>query len=160
MFEAVRSWALKLASKLLPTLFRRIYTYEKMLGLIEVTISSENDGLVVNCAELPDARAWLEITNLSPFTLKLVGIEAILYWVGRAAEFRSMQRMEIKAHTKERIFIETSINELQSRHISKNNELDKPRLYVSLYLESSLRSINKQRDIQTSNFRLLNCHGA
>ena len=56
-----------------------------MRAMIDVTIGSENDGIVVNCSELPDARAWLEITNLSPFTLKLTGIEAVLWWVGRVA---------------------------------------------------------------------------
>lgn len=126
--------------------------------MIEVTVSSENDGIVVNCSELPDAGVWLEITNLSPFTQKVMGIEASLYWVGRVAEFKSIQRLELKPHSKERFFIQTSLNELQARHIREKNQLDKPRLYVSIYIESSIRLITKQRDIQTSNVRLLNCN--
>ncbi|UQG59636.1 hypothetical protein MIH18_18240 [Marinobacter sp. M3C] len=157
MLEAVRSWLIKVLSKLLPSLFRLIYSNEKMLGMVDVTISSENEGLVVNCADLPDARVWLEITNLSPFTLKLTGIEAVLLWVGRAAEFRSLHCLNIKPHSKEKILIETSINELQARHIREKNQLDKPRLSVHAFFESSIRPLSKQREIQTSNFRLLNC---
>ncbi|MCU7872602.1 MAG: hypothetical protein KZQ91_07635 [Candidatus Thiodiazotropha sp. (ex Lucinoma borealis)] len=160
MIEAIRSWVLKILSFLLPTLFRKIYTHEKLVKLIEVSVSSENDGIVVNCADLPDARAWIEVTNLSPLSLKLVGIEAILYWVGRAAEFKSLQRIVIKPHSKERIVIEASLNGRQSEHIKAKNSMDMPRLHVSAYFESTIREINKQRDIETSNVRLLNCDSA
>ena len=156
MIEAIRSWILKVLSFLLPTIFRKIYTHEKLVNLIDISVSSENDGIVVNCMDLPDARAWIEITNLSQFTLKLVGIEAILYWVGRAAEFKSLQRIELKPHSKSRIMIDTSLNGRQVEHIKANNTKDTPRLYVSAYFESSIREINKQRDISTSNVRLLN----
>jgi len=128
-----------------------------MLNLVEVTIGSENTGLEVNCGELPSSQVWLEITNLSPFELNLIGTEAILYWVGRVGEFSSLQRLAIKPHSKARIHLETSLNELQSVHIKKNHNLNRPRLYVSLYFESSVRAINKVRDIETSNISLLNC---
>ena len=160
MFEIIISWILKVLVKIAPWVFRWLYSHEKLAGLIDITINSENDGLVVNCADLPDARAWIEITNLSPFKLKLVGTEAVLYWVGRAAEFQSLQRLEISPHAKERIIVETSLNDRQAAHVTKNHELAKPRLYVQLYFESSIRSIHKQRDIQTSNVRLLNCKSA
>lgn len=156
MIEAIRSWLLKILSFLLPTIFRKIYTHEKLSNLIEITVSSENDGIVVNCMDLPDARAWIEITNLSQFTLKLVGIEATLNWVGKVAEFKSLQRVELKPHSKSRIMIETSLSGMQAGHIKSKNLMDTPRLYVSAYFESSIREINKQRDISTSNVRLLN----
>jgi len=159
LIEVIRSWILKILSFLLPTIFRKIYTHEKLSNLIEITVSSENDGIVVNCMDLPDARAWIEITNLSQFTLKLVGIEAVLYWVGRAADFKSLQRVELKPHSKSRIMIEASLSGRQAEHIKAKNSMDTPRLHVSAYFESSIREINKQRDISTKNVRLLN-HGA
>lgn len=157
MFEPLISWALKILSKMLPFIFRWIYPSTKMLELVEVTIGSENTGLEVNCGELPQARVWLEITNLSPFELNLIGTEAILYWVSRAGEFSSMQRMAIKPHSKARLHLEASLNESQATHIKNNHSMNKPRLYVSMYFESSVRIINKVRDIETSNISLLNC---
>lgn len=156
MIEAIRSSFFKILSFLLPTVFRKIYTHEKLSKLIEITISSENDGIVVNCADLPDARAWIEITNLSQFTLKLVGVEAVLYWVGRAAEFKTLQRLKIRPHSKCKIVIEASLNGRQAEHIKNKNSMDAPRLHLSAYFESSIREINKERDISTSNVRLLN----
>jgi len=160
MFEAIRSWAIKILVKITPSIFRWVYSHEKLVGLIDITINSENDGIVINCSELPDARAWIEVTNLSPFKLKLVGMEAVLYWVGRVAEFQSLQRIEILPHTKQKLLIESSLNELQVAHIRKNRALDNPRLYIKLYFESSIRDIEKQRDMQTKNIRLLNCENA
>lgn len=160
MFEAIRSWAVKILSKIMPSIFRWIYSHEKLVGLIDVTINSENDGVVINCSELPDARAWIEVTNLAPFKLKLVGVEAILYWVGRVAEFQSLQRIDVLPHTKLKLLIESSLNELQAAYIRKNHALDNPRLHIKLYFESSIRDIEKQRDMQTTNIKLLNCENA
>ena len=157
MLETLIGWVLKFLPKFLHFLFRWFYSHEKLANMIGVTIGSENEGLVVNCSDLPDARAWVEITNLSPFELNIVGTEAILYWVGKVAEFKSMQRLSIKSHSKIQILLETSLTGLQSKHIKKTNHMDKPRLYISLYFESSIRVINKVRSIETSNCRLLNC---
>ena len=160
MFEAIRSWAVKILAKIMPSIFRWIYSHEKLAGLVDVTINSENDGVVVNCSELSDARVWIEITNLSPFKLKLVGTEAVLYWVGRVAEFQSLQRIDILPYTKQKLLIESSLNESQAAHIRKNHASDNPRLHIKLYFESSIRDIEKHRDMQTTNIRLLNCENA
>jgi len=158
MFEVIRSWFVKILVKIVPFIFRWIYSHEKLAKLINITISSENDGVVINCSELPNAVAWIEVTNLSPVKLKLVGVEAILYWPGRVAEFKKISRMEILPHSKERFCIESSLNESQTAHIRKNhNKRDNLRLYIELSFESSIRDIEKRKDIQTTNIRLLNC---
>ncbi len=66
MFEVIRSWFVKILVKIAPFIFRWIYSHEKLVGLINVTISSENDGVVINCSELSNAVAWIEVTNFSP----------------------------------------------------------------------------------------------
>ncbi|RYE50231.1 MAG: hypothetical protein EOP48_20125 [Sphingobacteriales bacterium] len=157
MFETIVGWVVKISPKFLHFLFRWFYSSEKLTNMIGVTIGSENEGIVVNCSGLPEARAWVEITNLSPFELNLVGTEANLIWVGKVAEFTSMQRLSIKRHSKIQILLETSLTELQSKHIEETNHMERPRLYISLYFESSIRLINKVRSIETSNARLLNC---
>ncbi len=87
-------------------------------------------------------------------------MEAILYWPGKVAEFKKVSRMEILPHSKERFCIENSLNESQAAHIRKNhNKRDNCRLYIKLSFESSIRDIEIQRDIQTTNIRLLNCEG-
>ncbi len=160
MFEVIRSWFVKILVKVVPFVFRRIYSHEKLVGLINITISSENGGIVINCSELPNAVAWIEVTNLSPVKLKLVGVEAILYWPGRVAEFKKMSRMEISPHSKKSFCIESSLNELQVAHVRKNqNKRDNLRLYVELSFESSIRDIEKQEEIKITNIRLLNCKG-
>ncbi len=157
MIEVIRSWTIKLFAKLLPFVFRWIYTHEKLASLIDVTISSEGDGIVIDCLELPSARVWIEIINLSPFKFKLVGIEAVLYWVGRAADFQSLQRVNVLPHSKQKLLIEGSLNEHQVTHIKKNHTLDKPRLNIKLYFVSSLRDIGIQKDMNTANVRMRNC---
>ena len=128
--------------------------------MIVVSISSENDGIVVNCSGLPDARAWIEITNLSPISLKLVGTEATLNWVGPVAMFISLERIELPSHSKRCMHLSAVINNAQAKHVSENHESDKVRLTIRLHFESVIRNILKQREICASNARLLNAHNA
>jgi len=128
--------------------------------MVKIDISSENEGITVNCSELPEARVWLEVTNLSPFPIEIEGIEARLFWVSGVGRFISISRHSIKHAAHERVFLETDLTGKQAEHIKQTNRLDHPRLSVKFYMSCRLSCFVKQREIQTKNYRLLNCGGS
>ncbi len=81
---------------------KKYYTPQRLADMIKVTVPSEHTGISFNCADLPDASAWLEFTNLSPFPVTIYGIEAELNLSGRVARFISFSNREVAAEARPR----------------------------------------------------------
>jgi len=115
-------------------IMKKYYTKQKLASMVKINVSSEHSGITVNCSELPDARAWLEVTNLSPFPVTILGIEAELYLSGRVARFISLCNEEISPSDEGRVFIQTDLNGRQAEHVKRNKGVDNPRLNIKMFL--------------------------
>jgi len=140
-------------------IMKRYYTNKKLSSMVKVKISSEHSGITINCSELPDARAWLEITNLSPFPITIHGVEAELYLSGRVARFISLNNEEISPSDEGRIFIQTDLTGRQAEHVKKNKETDTPRLNIKMFLSCKLSRFEiSGREIYAKNIEFINCN--
>ncbi len=149
---------IRLLSHVVPFGLRWYYTTQRLSKLMRVTVSSENEGLVVNCSDIPEAHVWLEITNHSPFSIEVHAISANLLWGGRVGRFLSVATITIKPHSTERAFIETTLTAEQARKACAISSKDSPRLNIHLEASCRLRRFAlTEQEIKTKNYDLRGC---
>jgi len=146
-------------SKVFGFVMKKYYTKQKLSSMVKVNIGSEHSGIIVNCSELPDARAWIDVTNLSPFPVTIHGIEAELYLSGRIARFVNLFNQEVPPSNQERVFIQTGLNGRQAEHIKNNKGIENPRINIKMFLTCDLRAFEiDDREITTKNIEFINCN--
>ena len=83
MFEILKEFAVKALGRVLPFLVSWYYKPDKLAKKIKIQVRGAGDGVVFECGELPYVRAWLEITNLSPFPVEFERLHGH-FWYGKA----------------------------------------------------------------------------
>jgi LEA14-like dessication related protein len=159
--ELLISMVMRILSHLVPSVLRRYYTEKRLVEMIRVTVNSENDGLVVNCSDIPDARVWFEVTNQSPFPIEVRGLSVDLSWGGNVGRFISIARTTVGPHSFERLYTHTTLTGEQAAKIRAIQGRDEPRLSMHLEMSCRLRSFALMgREIKTRNVRCMNCETA
>lgn len=65
------SMLIRALAKALPSIVGRFYTEEKIARGIRFQIRSDHEGLSFWGADMPRASAWVDILNLTPFTIEI-----------------------------------------------------------------------------------------
>ena len=156
--ELIIGMLLRVLSYVVPFALRWYYTAQRLAKFMRVTVSSENEGLVVNCADIPEAHVWLEITNHSSFPVEILALSIDLLWGGKVGRFLSIARAEIKPHSSDRLFVETTLTTEQARKICAMSSQEKARLTIHVELQCRLRKFALiGREINTKNVSLRGC---
>lgn len=159
--EIVTGMIMRALSHVVPSVLRWYYTEQRLAKRIRITVSGEHEGLVVNCANIPDARVWFEVTNQSPFPIEIRALSADLMWGGRVARFISIKRTELAAHSIEQVLVETTLTHEQAEKIRVFDAKQDPRLSVHVEMHCRLRHFALfGREIQTRNYERMNCEAA
>ncbi len=148
------------ASYLFGSVLRKYYTRQKLSELIEVKVSSEPAGITVNCSELPDASAWIIITNLSPFHVTVYEFEAELYLPERAVKFVKICNVDIGPSDNERLFVQTDLTVKQIEYIKRHKNVETLWLKVKAMLSCRLSTFeinDRNINITQKNIEFMNC---
>lgn len=161
MYELVKEFSVKLLAKLLPWTLRWLYTPEKIAGLIKVRISSEGSGIELWGGELPHASAWIQITNLSPFTLELERAYGSIEYGSSLDRYNYLRKAIIPPASEVRIHIEASLSQ-EHVGIIKRLKPSNPNPVVNFegYFKSSVNEVHAIRRLETSHHRLVNIANA
>ena len=136
----------------------KFYTKEKLADLVEIKVSSEPSGIIVNCSDLSDLSVWLEIVNSSPFNIHIEEIEGDFYFPDRVAGFVKICKMDIAHKEVGRLFIRTDLNEKQAAYIKKHKSDETPLLKINALLSCRISSFEiKDREITTQNIDFIEC---
>ena len=137
---------------------RKYYTKQKLSELVVVKVSKEPSGITVNCSELPDASAWIEITNLTPFHITIYEFEADFYLPERAAKFIKICNVDIDPSANERLFVQTDLTVKQLEYIKRHKGVETPRLKIQAMFSCKLSSFEiNDREITAENIEFVNC---
>ncbi len=135
---------------------RKYYTREKLAELVQVKISSEP--ITINCLELPDASAWIEITNLTPFHITVHELEADFYLPERVVKFVKICNLDISPSKNETLFIQTDLTVKQVEYIRKHKDFKTPLLKIKAMLSCTLSTFEiNDREISLKNIEFINC---
>ena len=151
---------MRLSSFFCSSVLRRYYTVQKLSDLFDIKVSSEPTGFTIICSELPRAKAWIEITNMSPFHIIVHEIEADFYLPDRVAKLVKICSVGIKAKATERIFIETDLTAKQVEYIRKHKRCQTAALKIQSLISCRLSSLEiTDREIALKNIQFVNCAG-
>jgi hypothetical protein len=157
MFELLKDFALKALGFIMPFVVRWFYKPAKLDNGIKVRVRGENDGVIYNCGELPTARVWLHVTNLTPFEIEIDRIYGQLAYGCIIGEIVHLRRHVLPPAQEKEILIEVSLNEHQVLHIRRNVGKVETKLYFGAYVISKIHRLDLAREINTNNVRCLNC---
>jgi len=82
MLEAAKDILLKLFGALAPWLLGLIYKPEWISTRVKIRVTSDGEGVRVQGGELPDLQIWMQVTNLSPFSIEIDRVVAQVQLVG------------------------------------------------------------------------------
>ncbi|WP_346839922.1 hypothetical protein [Microbulbifer sp. SAOS-129_SWC] len=155
MIELVKSFVTKSLGFLLPWVMRKLYPEEKLKNMMDVMISSEYEAVTINCQNPPSARVCLEVTNRSPFTVKITGVECEIEWAGTIAKLVSIKHEELSPNAKIQIFLRAPIGGRQADFVLSRMENMKPRIITEVHSATNFSMYTKLKDAETTSFRVL-----
>ena len=155
MIELVKSFATNSAGFLLPWVMRKLYPEEKLKNMMDVVISSEYEAVTINCQNPPCARACLEITNRSPFTIKITGVECEILWAGSIAKLVSIKHEELSPNAKIQVFLKAPMGGRHADFVLSRIEDIRPRLITEVHASTNFIMYTKLKDTETTSFKVL-----
>lgn len=157
MFELLIELLIKVLGKILPTAVSWFYKPEKLNKGIKVRIRGEGDGVAYFCGELPKVNIWVEVSNLTPFTIEIDRIYGQLSYGCAIGEFIHLKRHIVPPADEKLVLVEMTLNEHQENHIRKNLGKVETKLFLNAYINSKIHNLELTREINTNNVRLVNC---
>lgn len=160
MLELLGSGLLRFGAWALPTVAQRFYDQEKLSSQIKIRVRGDGDGVVFNCGEMPYARVWLRITNLSPIDVEFDRIFGEISCGSKLAAFHDLNRHLIKSAAEEEVFLDLMLTADHSTFLRRNRQNHfQTTLSVSGYIYSSLHNYQlPYRELQARNVEFQNCN--
>ena len=150
---------IRATSSVFSSIMKKYYTKQKLASMVEIKIRSDHSRMTVNCSELPYAKAWIDITNLTPFHVIVHEVNAEFYMSGRVVGAIKTYEKDICPSCEERLFIRTDLNGKQVDYIKRHKKIDIPRLNINMKLSCKLSPFEIiDRDLSIKNIEFINCH--
>lgn len=132
-----------------------------MIEQVKIRVQNEGDGVAFNCGDLPLARIWLRITNLSPIELEFDRIWGRVFHGSQLAEFRDLDRRKVPKSGEIDFMIECPLTQDHVAFLRRNlkNKHD-TWLSLSAYVYSRLHNFEiKARQVRAKNVDFVNYVG-
>jgi len=157
MIEILIDFAIKFLAWVAPITLRRAYTPERIGKLIKVRISAEGQGIEFWNGEIPSARAYITITNLSPFYLELDRAFGSFSYGAELGKFTYLQKEKIAPASEVSIHLEVS---LSKEHISmmqrQKEHYPRVELRFNAHILCDVHNFDLYRCLETTHYKLVN----
>jgi hypothetical protein len=159
MLQLIANLGSKLAATVMPFLLRRLYKPERLRTGVKIRVMDGQQGIWIHCGELPNFRAWIGITNLTPVELTLDRFYGALYHGCKLAGFHSLERRVLPTAQETVFMVEADLSGEHVAFIRRNlaNRFE-TFLNVSAYVICRLHDFAIEgREVKTKNVELVNC---
>lgn len=157
MYELLKEFAVKAVAKIFPWALHWLYPPEKIGSLIQIRIASDSDGIEFWGHELPKARAWIQITNLSPFTLELDRAFGNFEYGSDLERYWHLKKQKIPPASEARIQVEATLSASHAAIIQRlRSSSPSPVVNFDGYFTCSVNNVHVSRRMQTTHHRLVN----
>lgn len=135
------------------------FTKEKMAQKIAVDLSAHNSAVCINCADNPDIRVWMRVSNYTPFNQKIDKITATFYQGGVSLKMREDRKHTIPPFSEEKIFLQENISSDQAKQIAlADDKSNRPRFDYHFEITNRLYDIQKSGSLESPPIEKLNAH--
>lgn len=155
MVELGINTLVRLLVNIAPFMLRLFYKQEQLANKVKIAIRSEGEGVYIQVGQLPSARVWIGITNLTPFTIEVDRIVSKLTYGHQIAKLTSLDRRTIKSTEEETFLLEESLNESQVEALKDKSNTDEARLEIYAFFISKVHNFAiNHRYINTRNVQV------
>jgi hypothetical protein len=161
MVELLKDTIPKVLGYIMPFVVRWFYKAGKINEGIKVRVNSDGDGVTYNCGELPTVRIWLQLSNLTPFTIEFDRIYGQLCYGGVLGEFTHIKKYRLLPASEQDALIVISLTEAQVQYIRRNlSNVQASKIYLAAFINCKIHSFELHREVNTNNVKLYNCDKA
>jgi hypothetical protein len=157
MIEILIEFTVKLLGWAFPFTLRWKYPPKRIDELIKIRISPQGNGIEFWSGDMPKVRAYIEITNLSPFPLEIERAYGTFEYGSDLEKFIYLKRESIRPASEISIPIEASITK---EHVAVIRRLmpsnPRPALRFNAHVLCKVHNFELSRAMETSHHRLVN----
>lgn len=157
MLNLLLEFIVKFLGYALPSTIRWRYSAIRLAGMLKVRIRESGDGIVFRGGEMPNAQAWLRITNLSPFPITIDRIYGHFWYGTQLAAYQDLGQHTVPPSGEIEVLVEAALTQPQEAYIVKNQTEMNAKLILSALCKSNIREFELlYREVETNHARLVN----
>jgi hypothetical protein len=156
MLEAARDLLLKALGALLPTLLGWFYKPSRIDRDIKIRPNGEGEAITFYASELPNIQIWLQVTNLSPFTIEIDRLLVQVAYGTVIGEYATLRKTTLKPASEALVKVESALTTKQvSAVMAQRANASYATLYITAYVNCKVHNLELTRSPQTTNIRVL-----
>ncbi len=149
----------KMLGHVFPVAIRWYYTQEKLADRVKIRVCEDRDGLEYWNGELPQAQAWIRVTNLTPFPIVIDRLYGSFWYGTQLAHYSVLKQHKVPASGEKDIYIEAPLTSGQAAYIEKTRKAESS-LHLGALCRCNVREFQLERTLKTGHARLVNfSHG-
>jgi hypothetical protein len=157
VLEILAKFFVQFLAWLAPFTLRKLYPPQRIANLVKIQIASDSDGIEYWGGEVPQARAWISITNLSPFPVEIDRAFGAFAYSAYLEKYAYLQREKIMPATEQRILIETSLSKEQAAVVHRlRGDNPRPSVEFNALFLCRVNDFQIHRRLETTHHRLVN----
>lgn len=157
MLDILIDALVKFLAWIAPFTLRKVYPPQRIADLVKTRIAADSDGIEYWGGELPRARAWITITNLSPFHIELDRAFGSFAYGAEVEKFVHLQREKIPPTREKSLFLETSLTKEQTAIIQRlRSNNPRPSVSLNALFLCRIHDFEIHRSLETTHQRLVN----
>ena len=143
------------------TAWKKIYSEPRLNQEIRIGVRGDGEGIdVYRNGNEGHVRVWLDVVNMLPFPVEIDRITGALTVSGAVvAEINSVDRHTLKARRWGDVFFQFSLSssQLEAIALQRQNRPDaRAGMRIRVYLQSNVRNVSLDRQIESGNCRFTN----
>jgi hypothetical protein len=159
--QTIIEFLIKFLAWAAPFTLRKAYPPNRIADLIKVRISSDGEGIEFWNGELPKAKTWITITNLSPFSLELDRAFGSFSYGAELENFFYLQKEKILPASEKSIPIEASLTKEHADVIQRlMTSNPRPEVRFNAHILGRVHNFDLYRTLGTTHHRLVNFKAA
>ncbi len=157
MLDILTNFLVKFLAWIAPFTLRKLYKPDRLAALVKLRVSAQSDGIEFWGSGLLQAKAWITISNMSPFEIELDRAFGVFSFSAQIEKFVYLQREKLRPSTETSILIETSLTKEQAdtiRNLRQHNP--RPGLNIQALFLCRVHDFEVRRTLETNHHRLVN----
>lgn len=161
MTQTLIEFLIKFLAWAAPFTLRKAYPSKRIADLIKVRISADGEGIEFWNGEMPKAKTWITISNLSPFPLELERAFGSFSYGAELEKFTYLQKEKIPPASEKSIPIEASLTKEHAGVILRlMTSNPRPMVQFNAHILCSVHNFDLYRALGTTHHRLINFNAA
>jgi hypothetical protein len=157
VLEFLANTAVKFLAWVAPFTLRKLYPPDRLADFVKVRVSAQSDGIEYWGSDVPQAKAWITISNLSPFEITLDRAFGSFTYSAQIETFVYLQRHRIRPSTEVTLLLETSLTKEQAAVVRRLRDHNpRPGVTFNALFLCRVRDFEVKRTLDTSHHRLVN----